>query len=64
MTPGVPAKPDFGFVGWTERTRSGTQGADDDPGAPIKPGFGFVGWSSDVKTAFQCTEYRFLNRLL
>ncbi|MCL2853720.1 MAG: hypothetical protein FWE20_11965 [Defluviitaleaceae bacterium] len=30
MTPGVPAKPDFGFVGWTERTRSGTQGANDD----------------------------------
>ncbi|MCL2851422.1 MAG: hypothetical protein FWE20_00080 [Defluviitaleaceae bacterium] len=43
MTPGVPAKPDFGFVGWTERTRSGTQETDDDKGrktgAPVKPGF-------------------------
>ncbi|MCL2853689.1 MAG: hypothetical protein FWE20_11805 [Defluviitaleaceae bacterium] len=54
MTPGVPAKPDFGFVGWTERTRSGTQGTDDDKGrktgAPAKPGFGFVGWSLAAKS--------------
>jgi hypothetical protein len=33
-SPGVPAKPDFGFVGWRS------------PGVPAKPDFDFVGWRS------------------